>query len=89
LRALCTARQPYQQSRSLCRNSRGNAGSILEDDLLLIKSRSQPVGAETFDQIRSGVQVIRLPGHQSEVDEVSSTLNLAFSCFSSLEVLVI
>lgn len=53
--------------------------------ILLIESRSQPVGiesavgeqvigAEAFDQIRHGAQVMRLPGHQPEIDEVTQAV---------------
>lgn len=53
--------------------------------VLLIESRSQPVGiesavgkqvvgAETLDQIWHGPQVMCLPGHQPEVNEVAQTV---------------
>jgi len=54
--------------------------------VLLIESRPQPVGIESavgkqvvgtepLDQIRHGAQVMRLPGHKPEVDEVAPTVS--------------
>lgn len=34
----------------------------------------QVIGGQIFDQFRNGAQVMRLPGHQPEIDEVTQAV---------------